>query len=289
MKRSLVLPHIMPRVAIAFLSFLLLASVAKAEVIFNTQFTSNAQSLPNNLLWIKNSSSLTASFNQPGMMLKSASSATEIISYFTDTDKVAALDVGQTLTLSFTVTATGMANAGGAFRFGLFNSEETARQKTTNSAFAASSYTGYFIATSLRSSAAGATSVVARDPSLDRTELMYSNNLITDDTTIFKSAGSNLGAAATFDVVFSLTNLGESGTKIEYTIGSVSDSYTDALFHYTSFDSIGLAIRNSQFPNGLTISGMSLTLTSIPEPSQAGLLGTTLLCGLGVLWFCKKN
>lgn len=270
--------------AVSLLGFGLAPQVsAESTVYLDTGFTSNSNQLPNNSAWFRNGGS---GFTVGGgsLTFNPDNNSRESLTYVTAAGAGNKINVaeGMQLTLSFTLSGSGLVNSGGNFRIGLFDSGSATR--ISGNGFGSNTtledYTGYAMVTNLRSGSATATGVYARDPGMDVSNLLHNLNA-------FEQLGDGTpgaGFGATVSSVsghFTITNYGASGVVISYSLGDkLIGTYTDTEWEYTTFDTIGLVFRkgDSDANPTLSFSNMKLELTQIPEPGAV----TAVLAGAGL-------
>lgn len=264
------------------LTFMLAVSSASATVLLNDTFSNGLigpQNLPTSAQWYGSNTTLTA---ETGAMTLGTSNGTAMVTgYFTDSGTVS-LTEGMSITLSFSFTLTGANSTSGFFRFGLFDSggnRLTAQdQGAANSLF--NYYTGYATLTDINTT-------TNRNIGLGMRNNLPNNGLLNSVTpyTTFGSSGApfTLQNDTQYTSTFTLTNTG-SGIEITQTftggsLSGITRTQTDSSTTYTTFDTAAIIIQGSA---ASTITFSQISVTMIPEPSTAILLGAALV-GVGIL------
>lgn len=259
---------------------------AQGSVYLDTDFSNNNNALPDNSTWYRNSGN-DSNFNVGGGALTfqpGSNNAREALTYITAPGSKINVSQGMTLTLSFTFSGTGLVSGGNGFRIGLFDSGSATRideQGYGTNTPLLEGYTGYALMTNLVGGNNTASSVRARNPENTPTTQgqIISQSGMFDSITASTHDGPKLSANPTnVSGSFSITNNGDAGVVISYSIGSIVHTFTDTGWKYISFDSIGLAFRGDH-GESITFSDMKVELTQIPEAGTMALA----LGGAGLL------
>ncbi|MCR5184129.1 MAG: hypothetical protein K6B46_05485 [Opitutales bacterium] len=183
-------------------------------------------------------------------------------------DEAIVLGVGETLTVSGTANLKSV-NSGSAFYFGLYNSGSN-RNTTEVSSIATATWdmTGFF---------SGPKDGDAVSKVYSRYNAKSGAGFMTTNQGAAYIASENLSSALTMpvagtDYAFSMTI---TRNAADYTIGLNGETVvftTEKSFAANSFDTIAFKSTGT----GISLSGLSLELTSIPEPSAFGFLAGTL-------------
>lgn len=196
----------------------------------------------------------------------------------TSTFETASLSVGQTITLSFDFTSTGVASASG-IRFGLYNgggTNLTGNMVGSPPAFGSVFHNDVGFSVFAPHQQTGAIQLHHRKANSETNA-----NLLGGATAINESivgASATLGAATNTTSVYTASlSLTRTGDGYDYSVSYAGTSFggTTTLTPTFSFDTIGiLALNNAE--QAFTID--NVTVTVIPEPSAFA-----ALAGLGVL------
>jgi hypothetical protein len=272
----------MKKIPLFLLSLAAVASAHGQVVLLNDSFSDNdrtTQNLPTSAAWYAgNPNAGTLSGN--GGQLTFTVDGTELLNthflgYFTNSG-TQSMAVGDKLTLSFQMTASGLAVQDLGLRMGFFNSGGT---RVTADSLGASpaqynGWTGYGFFTDLADSSTGQSSLRERNPAI-------SNSLWSTSGGIYSnlSGGTGVGpglADGTYAVSLELS-LTATGMVITQTIGGFTFSRTDTTSPLTAFDTVSIGLFNQ----GTTavFDNIAVTYTpAVPEPGSAGLvLGSGLL------------
>jgi hypothetical protein len=269
-------------------------SAQTVTTLINDTFTDldrTNQSLPASSAWFTSGTNVSTNIDASGGALIVKNGLTTL-TYFTASGSPVNLAVGESLTLSFTVSFSAVADAAGTFRVGLFNSGTRFTADAfgnTNAAFSGN-YAGYLGVVN-----PGATSGTNIFRVYERSA---NNNLTSGSLTNFtQTGGSSGGTFKTFaiDTVYSaMLTL----TLVDATTLSINQSYTgvfsgdsvtstasatisDTSGLTTSFDTLSFYYNNTA---NLTFDNIKLDYTSaIPEPATVAMLAGFSVLGLAAL------
>lgn len=222
------------------------------------------QSLPTTSAWYTSAASSGLAVSSQKLVFSGdANSPQHIITYFTASGAPHALSVGQSLTLTFTVTPTAPISLARGWRFGLFNSNGV-RVTSDNLTTTHANYTNWTGYTAWLNPGANATGVELAERTAASTNLITGQSAYTILGTAAASQTLSAGTTYTGTFTVSRTSSGISltvnlsgGTLSNYTL-SASDS-TPAT---TSFDAIAMAINRQSTPTTVPAFG-SLSLDNI--------------------------
>jgi len=203
----------------------------------------------------------------------SSTSAFNIVSYLTAAGTPVALSIGDSLSLSFTVSATtvpGAASARQGVRFGLLNSggNQLAADQTNASLSTFTNYSGYSSFYSLQS---------ALDPSgftLDQRTSTTSTSLMGGAAnTILATASSSTAAANTvYNATLTLQYVSATQMVVSSTVNGNTLTYTASSNLVTSFDTLALFLSGQNGTVTLDNFNVVYTAAAVPEPATNALL-----------------
>jgi hypothetical protein len=250
------------------LATLALISSANGAILLNDTFADDDRTnanLPDSGKWIMGGSDASASSSVVGgALVTNSSGAIALTTSFTSHT----LAVGETITLSFTVTTDFKGSAAGdAFRFGLFRSGGNIPSADTTgvngSATEFTSWRGY-------SHWSPYGSVTGESAGI--------NERTTNSTTLFAGSANTLGNSAAYtanafsngtayDGSISITNLGGS-YAISSSLGGTSVSWTDTTPLLTSFNAVSFYVGNTPMGSNGSFTLDNVKVEVIPEPSS---------------------
>lgn len=271
----------------ATVAFSLTTGSVSASQILDDRFTDNVQDLPDSARWFRMATVAdTVTVGSGKMTLSSPGSSVQALSYFTPSGSPVDIAVGQSLTVSFTLSTTGLTTASRGFHFGVFNSAGTRLTADTDAIPEATttSYKGY-----------GMRSNTLRNTSNDSTTNFNISKRVNNNTQLFSvggawdvytgSQGFSFSNGTDYTLTLSLTNTGE-GMQIVQTVMSGGTELlrmahldeTDG--YYTQFDTFSLYFQGvSSNSYSIDIKDFSVSLGQIPETSTTAALMGLVLCG----------
>jgi PEP-CTERM putative exosortase interaction domain len=274
-----------------------LSAQTVTTTLLNDTFTDldrTNQSLPDSARWFTSASNSVANIDVSSGALVTKNGITTL-GYFADSDSPVSLAVGESLTLSFTISFSDITDAPGNFRVGLYNSGghrfTTDNFGNSHAAFTGG-YAGYMGVVNVGSAGSNAFRVYERGGS---------TSLIASSLNNFAQVGGSEGGAAktfvanntyTATIVFSRTE--ESVMTISQTYaglfaGGDTPSVTTASISDTSglttiFDAVAFFYNNTAT---LTLDNIRIDYTqlapSIPEPASAAALFGAFALSAGAL------
>ncbi|MFT3990729.1 MAG: PEP-CTERM sorting domain-containing protein [Luteolibacter sp.] len=205
----------------------------------------------------------------------SSNSASNVLAYSSLPSSYTLVNVGDTITLTGSLTTLGTSSSSGGIRFGLYN---------TNSSSTTANWLGY-MATAGSGSTAGAIYELASGNAAYNTT---GGGSVSGGTYTAPGTGNNLGSTSSvtydFTLVLELTAAGEititssllnTATNVNYASYTVVDSSAVT----TTFNEVGFSFTSGLAADQVTFSN----ITIVPEPSIA------LLSGLGVLGLLRRR
>lgn len=258
----------------AFL-FLCLLSPLHATLLLNDTFSDGARNdadLPTSGNWVMVGTGVTGGTATTtvvnGALVAKSNASFSLTTYFNST----ALGIGQTITLSFSLTTDFKGDAAAdSFRFGLFNSggstlaSDVSATNGSNAAFDA--WTGYSF-WSPYGSVTGTTSSIRERTGTNY--ILYNATANPSRDTVDYTSG-NLVNATAYLGSFSITNNGSSLT-ISATLGNTTQTWTDTSPTATTFDSLSFFVGGTPIGTGGSFTLDNVKVEVIPEPSSALLL-----------------
>ncbi|MFA6960468.1 MAG: hypothetical protein WC205_06945 [Opitutaceae bacterium] len=221
--------------------------------------------------------------------VNTASAARHAVAHF---DPVSLTTVGQSLTLSFNASFTGItttSTSSNAFRFGLFNNAVTnGVYYTADNQNSATGAQGYSVRLSPYTSVAEISSrtgsptnalLTSVGPIDNLTNLDFSGTIpsLLNDRAYSMSMKLTLETTTQVRVTYSILD-----TSSPETTSYVSSYLMPATRLYTTFDTIGFSAYDTSANPGVdtaTLSNIQLTLTAIPEPATFAILANlAVLC-----------
>lgn len=199
----------------------------------------------------------------------------QVVSYFTPGGSPVALSVGDTLTASFTLSGTAIANAADTLRIGLYNSGGTRVSADTSGIADAAfnSYTGYGLWANM-GTGSNSTDLVQRTSS---STTLFAGGA--HSNVVSSTAPLGYSAATTYTLTFEIEYTSESSVSLTFTDSNgYSKTAVDTSGLVTSFDTFALFLGSGSVETAFTVDNIHITTTSIPEPSSVA-----TLAGLGVL------
>jgi hypothetical protein len=255
-----------------------------AQVLLNDTFSDNersTQNLPTSAAWYVGGSSGATTSAATGQLVTttgtSAGANTNLAAYFTTSGSPQTLLVGETVTLSFSVSFAGASfvPAADAFRFGLFNSggnRVTTDLTTGNGADAAfNSWTGYSAWVPVGN--VTSTSAAIRERTGTSTTL-YAGGANPPLATVAYTANT-LQLSTTYTGNLSITR-NTSNSTISFDLGGVTTSFSDTTGNYFTFDSVAFFGTGGAFGTNGTFTLDNVSVSVVPEPS------TALFAGVGI-------
>lgn len=201
---------------------------------------------------------------------------TQAVSYFSPGGSPIALSIGDTLTASFTLSGTNIANAADTLRIGLYNSGgNRVSADTSGIADAAfNSYTGYGLWANM-GTGTNTTDLVRRTGTSSTLFAGGAHPNIVGST-------ATLGYAAdtTYTLTFEIEYTSASSVSLTFTDSKgYSKTATDTVGLFTSFDTFALFLSNGGAVTDYTVDNIFISTTAaIPEPSTyAALIGAGVL------------
>ncbi|MDR1280011.1 MAG: PEP-CTERM sorting domain-containing protein [Opitutaceae bacterium] len=210
--------------------------------------------------------------------------SSEALSYFATQSSPVTLAVGEMLTLSFDYKLDIVPTSrGNALRIGVFSSGDETRASADFTSAGANNYTGYFITTNPGATGSTGTALRARtDANTGSTYLIGGASGSPPGDALNTSASFKVTANTTYSGFLTIARIDEDAVKITWSSGGASGTWTDPVFNYTSFDTIGLSFGRISTGTDvtLTMSNLKLKIATIPVPEPATV---ALLGGLGCL------
>ncbi len=262
-----------------------LTSAGNATVLVNETFADGNrtnQNPPNSLAWYSSAGTANLTVSGGVMWDNTPNTTRGGVAYF----NAVTLTIGQTLDLSFDLTAgqslTGGGYAGG-FIIGLFDSKGlTDNIQTADGSQPAANISTGFSSNLYQSSAGSGTQYLQLQ---ERTGATGGTLMAAAGLAKLNASGPNtnfLTTGETYSYGFSIERTGETEAVITMTIsgGDLTDamtlSFTKTGTDYFTFDTIGFS-NSSSATTGMQQVGLSnIQLTLIPEPSAAALLAGAL-------------
>lgn len=263
-------------------------SAQTVTTLLNDTFTDldrTNQALPASSAWFTSGSTVNTNIDASGGALVVKNALTNL-TYFTGAGNAVNLANGESLTLSFNVSFSAVADAAASFRVGLYSSGTRISADNfgnTNSAFSGS-YSGYMGGVNIGSTGSNIFRVYERGTSTS----LISGSI---GTSGYALTGSGGGAVKTFvpDTVYSAVM---TITRVDASTVSISQSYSgifsgdsvtstasatisDTSGVNTSFDTLAFYYNNTA---NLTFDNIKLDYSAIPEPSTFA-----FLAGFGAL------
>lgn len=250
------------------------------------------QALPGSAQWFTSASNSTANIDAAGGALVTKNGLTTL-SYFTAADAPVELAVGESLTLTFTVSLSATTDAVGNFRVGLYDSGTRLAADNfgnTNAAFTGS-YAGYLAVTNVGASSNNAFRVYERGSSTSLIAGSVSNYAQTGSAAggAFKAFVANnvyTGAIVLSRTAESTMSISQSYTGLfagDSSSSTTTATITDSSGLSTSFDTLAFYYNNTA---SLTFDNIKLDYTSlaaVPEPSSAAALAGLLALSAGAV------
>ncbi|AHF93826.1 anchor protein [Opitutaceae bacterium TAV5] len=228
--------------------------------------------------WYRSSTNITTwSKTSTQIVYRPNTENTEALAYFANQSSPVTLDIGEKLTLSFDYTITGAVNnRASSLRMGLFNSGEATRVSGNfSSAAGADDYTGYFITTNPGATGETGTALRARTDGSSTSYLLGGGASSVPGVVLDSSASTKVTLNASYSGFLEIARISATEVRITYSFGGESVVWTDSVYNYTSFDTIGVNFSkvSSADSTTLTINRLTLEVTAIPEPATVALLG----------------
>lgn len=260
----------------------ILAAPLSAATLLNDGFDNGSigpQSLPDTAQWYGSTSdNVTASTGSMTLSTAGGTTSGLVTAYFTDSGTVS-LNSGETLTLSFVFSVTGVDSSVGYFRFGLFDSGGSRLteqgQGAANSLF--NNYSGYATLTNLDSDGSNI--------GLNKRDNLP-NNALLGTTSAYSSLGSTganftLENNTTYTSTLTLTYTGTSIIMTQSITGGSLSGITHTLIDdsgslFTEFDTVAISIQSAA-ANTITFDNINVSV--IPEPAASSFIMTVLILG----------
>lgn len=270
----------------------LFAPAATAVTLLNDNFSSgvrNVQNLPSQSAWFAQSSG--SNLTVVSQHLNWAANGGFIVSYFTASGSPQNLNIGDTLTLSYTLSFATVPTGGNNFRLALLNSSNGARATADNQSAsgtggnAYTNYSGYLFTTNLASSSGSVSSIQERSNFVNSgSNLLMSVGGTSAYVGLGTTGGNNaLSDGVSYTGTLSLNLVSASQMDITHTINGFTFTRSDTVSPFTSFDTVAFNIGTST----VTIDDISVVYTPVPEPST---LALTVLGGLaGIFCLCRRR
>lgn len=229
-----------------------------ATVVYSDDFSDG-----NRAGWYNSASS--ASLTVVSGRLRAINTNATFLTYFTATS----LDVGQSITLTCTLSLDAVADYSGGLRLGIFNSATGTKVTADNlGTDMGLNYEGYRIYTNAGAGSSGNTKVEKRDPA-------NTSYISSAPWSLVGSVGSgvNLTAGSTYALSITYARTAESSLKTTFVMNGVTLETTDTAATNFTFDSL---IFNKSSGNGNLFLD-DVVVSVVPEPSTAALLFGALL------------
>lgn len=247
------------------------------------------QSLPDSARWLTSASNSTANIDIIDGSLVTKNGFTTL-AYFTAAGSPVTLAVGESLTLTFTVSLSGITDAVGNFRVGLYSSGTRLAADNfgnSNAAFTGS-YAGYMATVNVGASSNNAFRLYERGSS---------TSLIAGSVSNYSQTGSSSGGAYktfvpnnTYTGTIVLSRTAESTMSVSHsytgifgadsTASTTSATIFDNSGLTTSFDTLAFYYNNTA---NLVFDNVRIDYAAIPEPSSAAALAGGLVLGAAAL------
>lgn len=264
--------------------FLACAAPLPAVIVLSEDFSDNDrtnQALPGSSAWFftRNSTSSTLAVSSAALVMSrgGTSTATHILTYFTASGSPVSLQDGETLTISFDLTASVVNNEQNAFQIGVYHSNSSRISNDVSNSLAASAfnnYRGYRASFSAGASSSNNYSLYERTGSSTQLQLSGAHSTLGDANTQAINASAN----TPFAVNFSLARVGD-GLIFTSEVNGITISRTDAVDAFFNFDTLSITTTMAALGANGTLTLDNLVITLVPEPSLS-LLSLLGLSGL---------
>ena len=284
---SLIVPHLMPwKKTAAIGTLVVLSATANAITIVHDTFADadrTNQDLANNSVALFKTRSGTTVTSDVGSVVfnpTAAAGSDMFYGFFTDSGSPVSLAVGDTLTLSLTISFTGLATGNNSLRFGIFDSQASRQTAdltggASNATFAGD--TGYGLFTPLSTAPPTGNAFTLNERTTTTTTNIF--NAGADFTTVGTSGtpGQALSDDQNYVLTYSIFRQSDTDTVLTAGIsgGSLSNyghSVTDTSTPQTAFDWFGFRIPGNTFATTISFKDIEVTTITVPEPSTLALL-----------------
>jgi hypothetical protein len=249
----------------------MVVSWAQADIILlNDSFTDldrSNQNLPSSASWFSGGDAADITASSGALVMSNISGGTRgALAYFTPSGSPQALAIGDSLSLSASVTIPNSSGDSGRFQFWAYDSGGS-RTVSDNQSFNNSTYNGYVgygILNDPRGNHPSRYSINERDST--------ANNLILGSTVLDTSTAAVTMTGITVNVSLEITRTGTDTMSLLGSINGTEITRQDVAGAITQFDTMAILSVNDSLAGTLTVDQVEVIYTAIPEPGLWSLL-----------------